>query len=276
MSDPGAEFRALHVKGRPFVMANAWDGGSARMLAALGARAIATSSSAHAFTLGLRDGGSISRDAALAHAQDLVAATGLPVSGDFEDGFGPDPDTCAETVRLAGEAGLAGICIEDIRGGWGDAYAFDLSVERIRAAAAAARALPRDFVFVARADGVLTGSYDMAEALRRIRAFDAAGADGLYVPMPPSLDDLQAVIDATHKPVNVLAAGPFAKVPLATYARMGAARISLGSALMRATQKVILDAGRAMFDAGDFSALAEAAPFEIVDPMLRDGDPKTT
>ena len=264
----GTDFRALHQRGNPFILANAWDGGSARMLAAMGAKAIATSSNAHAFTLGRLDGGNISRDEALAHAQDLMSHVDLPVSGDFEDGFGEDPDTCAETVRLSGEIGMAGICIEDIKGGWGEAYDFDLSVERIRAAAAAARALPRDFVFVARADGVMTDSYDIDEAIRRIQAYDAAGAEVLYVPMPGTLDDLKKVIAATDKPVNVLAAGPFAKTSLAEYAALGVARISLGSALMRATQQTILDAGRAMFGGGDFSPLTNAASFDVVAPML--------
>ena len=138
--DPGPAFRALHRPGNPFILANAWDVGSARMLAALGAEAIATSSAAHAFTLGRPDGGHVTRDEALAHAQELVAATSVPVSGDFENGFGDAPETCAQTVRLAAEVGLAGISIEDTELPDSGAYAFDLAVERIRAAAAAALA----------------------------------------------------------------------------------------------------------------------------------------
>lgn len=268
MTDRNADFRSLHVPGKPFILANSWDGGSAKMLAAMGAKAIATSSNAHAFTLGRRDGGNVTRDEALAHAQDLMAATRLPVSGDFEDGFGEDPDTCAETVRLSAEIGLAGICIEDVKGGWDSAYDFDLAVERVRAAAAAARALPNDFFFVARADGVMINAYDADEAIRRIQAFDAAGADALYVPQPKSLDDMKRIISSTKKPVNVLAAGQYAKTSVAEFAAMGAARISLGSALMRATQRTILEAGRAMFDQGDFSPLAKAAPFDQIDAML--------
>ena len=138
--DPGATFRALHRPGDPFVLANAWDAGSARVLAALGAQAIGTTSAGFAFTLGLPDGARISRDQALAHAGGLVAATSLPVSGDLENGYGETPDEVAETIRLAAEAGLAGASIEDTDLPGSGAYWFDLAVERVRAASAAARA----------------------------------------------------------------------------------------------------------------------------------------
>ena len=263
-------FRDLHQPGRPFILANAWDKGSAQMLAALGAKAIATSSAAHAFTLGRPDMGTVSRDEALSHAQDLMAATPLPVSGDFENGFGHDPDSCAETVRLSGEVGLAGICIEDTELPETSAYAFDLAVERIKAAAAAAKTTPNDFFLVARADGVMNGAYDMEEALRRIRAFDAAGADGLYVPLPPDLEALKAICAATSKPVNVLAAGRFTKISTAEFAHAGAARISLGSALARATHKTILDAASAMIKYGDFSQLGGIGG-DTIDALLEQG-----
>ncbi len=261
-------FRDLHQPGNPFVLANAWDIGSAKMLAGLGAKAIATSSAAHAFTLGLPDGGHVSRDQALAHAQDLISAVQIPVSGDFEDGFGPDPDTCAETIRLSAEIGLAGICIEDTIGASEKTYEFDLAVERVRAAASAARALPNDFFFVARADGVMTNGYDLDEAIRRIRAFDDAGADGLYVPIPKSFDDLKRIVAATTKPVNVLAAGPYSNYSRADFAAIGIARISLGSALARVTHRAIHDTGSAILANGDFSGLSAAMPGDDVDKFL--------
>ena len=266
--DPGADFRALHVPSNPFILANAWDIGSARMLAALGAQALGTSSAAHAFTLGRPDGGTVTRDESLAHAQDMVAAVGIPVSGDFENGYGDAPEDCAETVRLAAEVGLAGICIEDTEFETGGAYPADLAAERIRAAAAAARALPKDFVLVARADGVLAGNYGMDEALARIRAFDAAGADGLYVPMPPDMTALAQVVKATAKPVNALAAGPFAKVSLAEFAALGVARVSLGSALARVTHRAIQDAALAMFRNGDFTPLTHGIAGGKIDALL--------
>jgi len=269
--DPGPGFRALHRPGNPFILANVWDIGSARMMAALGAEALATSSAAHAFTLGKPDGGTVTRDEALAHAADIVAATNLPVSGDFENGFGDAPDTCAETVKLAAEAGLAGISIEDAALPHDKAYDFDLAVERIRAAVAAARALKRDFVLVARADGVMNGHYDLEEGLRRIRAFDEAGADCLYLPFPPSTDDLRKVTAATKKPVNALAAGPFTKLSRKDFAEMGIARISQGSALARATHKVIYDAAQAMFRDGDFKPLANGISSSIINELLLKG-----
>lgn len=276
MHDPGPAFRALHQPGNPFILANAWDRGSAQVLAAMGAQAIGTSSAAHAFTLGRPDGGTVSRDEALAHAEDLVAATPLPVSGDFENGFGDAPEDVAETVRLSAEAGLAGICIEDTVFPSKDSYAFDLAVERIRAGAAAARALSRDFFLLARADGILAGNYGQDEALRRARAFDDAGADGLYVPLPASVEDQSEIIKATSKPVNVLAVGRFAKLSVADLAAMGAARISLGSGIARATHRAIVDAGRAMFEEGHFEPLSRSISGDTVNELLekgaRDGD----
>jgi 2-methylisocitrate lyase-like PEP mutase family enzyme len=265
--DPGPAFRALHKPGTPFILANAWDIGSARMLAALGAEAIATSSAAHAFTLGQPDG-TVTRDQALAHAADLVAATPLPVSGDFENGFADAPEDVAETVRLAAEAGLAGISIEDMIPADKSAYGFELAVERVRAAAAAARALPRDFVLVARADGVMNGVYDIDEALARIHAFDEAGADCLYVPLPKTRDDLGRVCKATTKPVNALAAGPYTALSRADFAALGVARISLGSALARVTHRAIRDAAVAMFDQGDFTPLSHSIGGAEVDTLL--------
>jgi len=269
--DPGPAFRALHRPGDPFILANAWDLGSARMLAALGAQAIGTSSAAYAFTLGRPDMGRVTRDEALAHAQALVAATPLPVSGDFENGFGDAPEIVAETVRLSCDAGLAGLSIEDVMPPDGAAYPFDEAVERIRAAAAAARACPRDIVLVARADGVMTGVYDMEEGIRRLQAFEAAGADCLYLPMPPSMEDVARICASVSKPVNAIAAGAFTAVPRADFARAGVARISLGSGLARATHRLIRDSAKSMFEAGDFTPLSAGISGDVVDALLRAG-----
>ncbi len=267
-TDPGAVFRALHQPGSPFILANAWDAGSAKMLAALGAQAIGTSSAAHAFTLGRPDGGLISRDEALSHAADLVAATSLPVSGDFENGFGHGPDEMAETVRLSAEVGLAGISIEDIALPEPAPYDFEDAVSRIEAAVEAARALPQDFVLLARADGVMLGTYDVDEAIRRIQAYEQVGADAVYVPLPPDMTELRRVCASVSVPVNVLAAGPFTSISQREFAEAGAARISLGSALARATHRVINDAARAMFDNGDFGPLGVGVSGGVVDAML--------
>lgn len=271
-TDIGARFRALHRKGNPFILANAWDAGSAKMLVGLGAEAIGTSSGAHAFTLGRADGGTVSRDEALAHAQDLVAAVSVPVSGDFENGYGDGPEDCAETVRMSAEIGLAGISIEDVRYGPEGAYGFDLAVERIEAAAAAARALRRDFVLCARADGVMQGHYGMEEALRRIQAFDAAGADCLYVPAPPSVEDLRDVVQVTAKPVNALAVGALSQISQDDFAALGVARISLGGALARVTHRVIAELGSSILTRGDFSGLASGLAATETDALLGKAD----
>lgn len=267
-------FHDLHQAGC-FVIPNPWDRGSARMMAALGAKALATSSAAHAFTLGRPDMGGVSRDEALAHAADLLAATDLPVSGDFENGFGDSPDTVAETVRLAAEAGLSGISVEDTRMTPGNpAYPFDLAVERIRAGAAAARALNRPFIFCARADGVMNGTYDLAEGIRRLQAFEAVGADLLYLPVPPGPADLAQVLAAVTKPVNALAAGPLKSMTVADLAAMGVRRISTGSQIARLTHAAIRDATAAMLGPGSFAPLAGTASGDEIDALLFKGSPK--
>jgi 2-methylisocitrate lyase-like PEP mutase family enzyme len=268
--DPGAAFRALHRPGDPFVLANAWDRGTARLLAGLGAPAIATTSAGFAFTLGLPDGARISRDQALAHAADLAAAVPVPVSADLENGYADDPEDVAETIRLAGDAGLAGASIEDIALPAEDAYPRGLAVERIRAAVAAARALPGDFVLTARADGLLTAAYDLDEALARIRAFAEAGADCLYVPGLADAAALRAVCAVTPLPVNALATGAFVNLPRAEFGKLGVARISLGSGLARLSQAAVVEAAQAALG-GDFAPLGWAATGAVIDPLVAKG-----
>ncbi|MGL5009710.1 MAG: isocitrate lyase/PEP mutase family protein [Paracoccaceae bacterium] len=264
-------FWDLHQAGC-FVMPNPWDAGSARMMAGLGAKALATSSAAHAFTLGRADMGGVSRDEALDHAQMIVAATPLPVSGDFENGFGDAPDVVAETVRLAAEVGLSGCSVEDTEMVAGNpAYGFELAVERVRAGVAAARALGRPFVFCARADGVMNGAYDLAEGIRRLQAFEAAGADLLYLPVPPGKAELAQVLAAVKGPVNALAAGPLRAMTVAELAAMGVRRISLGSMVARLTHAAIRDSVTAMLRDGSFAPLAGAASGDEIDGLLQRG-----
>lgn len=264
-------FAELHGAGC-FVIPNPWDVGSARMMAAMGAQALATSSAAQAFTLGRPDMGTITRDEALAHAEDIVAATGLPVSGDFENGFADDPDGVAETIRLAAEVGLSGCGIEDTQMVTGNpAYEFDLAVERIRAAASAARGLGRPFVLVARADGVLNGTYDLAEGIRRLQAFEAAGADCLYLPGPPGKAELAQVLASVSAPVNALAAGPLQNMTVAELATMGVRRISTGSQIARVTHAAIRDCMGAMLTEGHFEPLKQSASGGDIDVLLNKG-----
>lgn len=248
-------FREMHVPGEPFILANAWDIGSAKLLAAMGAQAIGTTSAGHAFTLGVKDMGDLTRTQSINHAQDFVNATSLPVSGDFENGYGHMPDEVALTITMAAQAGLAGCCIEDTKFPSNSFYEFSFAVERIEAAVHAARALDRDFVLVARADGIMTGNYNTTEAIRRLQAFESVGADVLYAPMPPSMEDLALICKSVKAPVNALAAGGFAKHKLLDFANIGVARISLGSALSRVTHTAIIDSAKQMFESGDFSSL---------------------
>ncbi len=266
------KFADLHRKGC-FVMPNPWDIGSAKMMAAFGAVALATTSSGHAFTLGRPDMGNVSREEALAHANDIVRATPLPVNGDLENGYGDDPDTVAETIRLAAEAGLSGCSIEDVATSQSDTfYPFELAVERMRAAADAANSLSHPFIFTARADGVMMGIYDMDEAIKRVQAFEKAGAHAVYVPIPPSMADIERLCNSVSCPVNALAAGPFVNHTKAEFAAAGVRRISLGSAIARASQKLIMDSVSAMVDQGDFSILANSVSSDVIDPMMNSGE----
>jgi 2-methylisocitrate lyase-like PEP mutase family enzyme len=264
-------FAELHRSGC-FVIPNPWDMGSARMMAALGAKALATTSAGFAFTLGRPDMGRVSRDEALAHAAMIVSATSLPVSGDFENGFDDDPDHVAETVRLAREVGLSGCSIEDTSMSEGNpAYGFELAVERIRAAAAAARALAHPFVLCARADGVMNGTYGMEEAIRRIKAFEAAGADLVYVPVVPDAANLKRVVEAVGVPVNALAAGAVAKMPVAEIAALGVRRISVGSQVARLTHAAIRDSVTDMLGEGTFARFSGGARGSEIDALLEKG-----
>lgn len=264
-------FHALH-QSVCFIIPNPWDIGSARIMAAKGAKALATTSAGHAFTLGRPDMGHVTRDEALTHASDILSATTLPVSGDFENGFGDTPDDVAQTVRLAGEIGLSGCSIEDtIMEDGAPAYVFDLAVERIKAGASAARAMGRPFMFCARADGIMNGAYDTDEAIRRLQAFEEAGADVLYAPLPPSMDELARIVAAVSAPVNALIAGTFRNYALSDFANIGVRRLSLGSTLARVTHQALVEATQAMLSDGDFSKTRHAASGDDIDALLIKG-----
>lgn len=265
------KFHALHQQGC-FVIPNPWDIGSARMMAASGAVALATSSAAFAFTLGRPDMGHVTREEALKHAEDIVRATPLPVSGDFENGFADAPDDVAETVRLAAQAGLSGCSIEDTQMIDGNpAYDFEFAVDRIKAAADAARSLSHPFVLCARADGVMNGVYDLDEGIRRIQAFERAGADLVYIPVPPGPEELKRVIASVKAPVNALAAGPLTRLSVSEIAAIGARRISLGSMIARVTHAAIAEQMDAIMKDGDFTKLSAAASGSKINAMLEAG-----
>ncbi len=244
-------FRALHQGEEPFVMPNPWDAGSARLLAGLGFPALATTSSGFALSLGRLDG-SVSLDEKLAHCRALVDATDLPLSADLENGYADSPEQVANTIRVVAETGVAGGSIEDhTRDPERPIYDFDLAVERVHAAAGAAHSLDRPFTLTARAENHLWGSTDLDDTIRRLQAFEAAGADVLYAPGLTSLDAVRQVVAAVGRPVNVLAP-PLQGVTLQQLAEAGVSRISVGGALAKAAMGTLVAAGREMRERGRF------------------------
>ncbi len=253
-------FLDMHQSETAFVMPNPWDAGSARVLAAEGFAALATTSAGAAVTQGLRDGAaSMTRAAILSNAAEIVAATELPVSADLEDGFGLAPETCAKTIAMAAEVGLVGGSIEDATGGE-DAGVMDmgLAVERIAAAAEAAKA--HHVVLTARAENYLHGRPDLKDTIARLQAFEAAGADVLYAPGLPDLDAIRTVCSEVSKPVNVVMGlrPPFYTVQELSEA--GVARISVGGSLARLAYGAVQQAMRAVLQDGAFAYADEAMP----------------
>jgi 2-methylisocitrate lyase-like PEP mutase family enzyme len=270
-SEKGKQFRALHDAPRTFVIPNPWDVGTARILAALGFRALATTSAGLAFSRGRRDGeGLVTRDEALAHARTIVEATDLPVSADLENAFADEPNAVAETIRMAAAAGLVGGSVEDATGDPSrPIYDLTQAVERVAAAVEAARSLPFPFVLVARAENFLHGRPDLDDTIRRLKAFAAAGADVLYAPGLPNLEAVKAVCAAVSpRPVNVLAGAKGGAFTVENLAAAGVRRISVGSALSRAALGAFLRAAREIADKGTFTFGEQAAPFAELNKFM--------
>jgi 2-methylisocitrate lyase-like PEP mutase family enzyme len=281
-TEKALKFRALHklpakvgapIASAPagaFIIPNPWDAGSARILAGLGFEALATTSAGFAFSLGRRDG-MVTRDEALAHCRVIAGATDLPVAADLENCFGDDPRTVAETIRLAAATGIVGASVEDASGDESrPIYDFSLAIDRVAAAVEAARALPFPFTLTARAENFLHGRRDLADTLRRLEAYAAAGAEVLYAPALPSLDAIRQVCAAlAPRPVNVLAGIKGLNFSFAELEAAGARRISLGGALARAALGALLAAAREMKDRGTFSFVGSAAPTAEVASFMR-------
>ena len=245
-------FRDLHRPGDPFIIPNPWDVGSARVLAGLGFRAVATTSSGFAFTLGRRDYG-VTRDQALAHARSIAEGTDVPVSADLENGFGDTPEAVADTYALVCGLGLAGASVEDSTGEAAHpVFDFTLAVERVVAAVEAVARAPVPVVLTARAEGLLYGEADLDRVIERLRAFADAGADVVFAPGLASLGDVRTVCAAVDVPVNVLLLPALHAVTLAELADAGAARISLGGTLAWSALAGLLDASREMLTEGRF------------------------
>jgi 2-methylisocitrate lyase-like PEP mutase family enzyme len=267
-------FRDLHERIGAFVIPNPWDAGSARILTALGFEALATTSAGFAYSIGRRDSAAaLSRDSLLGNARAIVEATPLPVSADLEDGFGAAPETCAETIALAAEAGLAGGSIEDATGDPANPiFSFAAAVERVAAAAEAARR--HDFVLTARAENFLHGRPDLDDTIRRLQAFEQAGADVLYAPGLPDLEAIRRVCAAVTKPVNVVMGLAGRAYSVSDLQAAGVKRISVGGSFARAALGALVRAAREVKDHGTFGYAAEAMPAREAESYMLDVAPQ--
>jgi 2-methylisocitrate lyase-like PEP mutase family enzyme len=269
-ADKAEKLRALHEAPRAFVIPNPWDAGSARMLAGLGFEALATSSGAKAGVLGKRDG-KVTREEALANARAIAEAVDVPVIGDLEKGFGDSPDAAAETIRQAAGVGLVGGSIEDATGNK-DKALFDIgaAAERVAAASKAARALPFAFVLTARAEGFLRGSPDLDDVIKRLQAFEAAGADVLMAPGLPDLAAIKKVCGSLKKPFNFMAGIKGKSFSVAELEAAGVKRISLATSLYRAAMTGLLDAAKEVKEKGTFGYLDRTMPTPDLNAFMKE------
>jgi 2-methylisocitrate lyase-like PEP mutase family enzyme len=267
-AEKGQAFRALHARDHAFIIPNPWDVGTARLLARLGFEALATTSAGYAFSVGQRDN-TINRDQMMAHASAIASATDLPVSADLENGYGDAPEIVAETIRLAAATGLAGGSIEDMSPQPGHPiYEHKHAAERVRAAAEVVRALPFSFTLTARAENYLVGKPDLGDTIKRLQAYQEAGADVLYAPGLTSKDDIAAVVKSVDRPVNVIMGLQGVHLSLAELSAIGVKRVSVGSALTRAALGAFLRAAREMREHGTFTFAEEAVSYRDISAMF--------
>lgn len=254
-ADKVRKFRALHRKGAAFLFPNFWDAGSAKILEGLGFQALASTSSGFALTKGRADYG-VTRDEVMAHAREVCAAVDVPVAADLENGFGSAPEACALTIRLAAESGLCGGSIEDSTGDpRRPVHEKSAAIDRIRAAAEAARAAPNGFVLTARAEAYLYGPADLDEVIARLQAFEDAGADVLFAPGLPDIEAVAAVCASVEKPVNVLVFGGLATHSIDEFAQAGVARLSLGGGLANAAYAALVETALEIKTSRRFSSI---------------------
>jgi 2-methylisocitrate lyase-like PEP mutase family enzyme len=262
-------FRALHERDQAFIIPNPWDVGTARLLAHLGFEALATTSAGYAFSAGQRDN-TITCDEMMRHLSAIASATDLPVSADLENGFGDTPEIAAETIWLAAAAGVVGGSIEDATGRADHPiYEKEHAVERVRAAAEAARALPFTFTLTGRAENYLYGRPDLRDTIGRLQAYQEAGADVLYAPGLTTKDEIAAVISSVNRPVNVVMGLQGVHLSLAELSAIGVKRVSVGSALSRAALGAFLRAAREMQKHGTFAFAEQAVSYRDLSAMFR-------
>lgn len=261
-------FRELHERNEAFVIPNPWDARTARLLASLGFKALATTSAGFAFSIGVRDN-AVGRDRMMAHVSAINAATELPVSADLENGFGDDPRAAAETITMAAKGGAVGGSIEDATGRPDDpVYEISLAVERVRAAVEAARACGFPFTLTARAENYIVGRPDLKDTIRRLQAYQEAGANVLYAPGLRNKEDIAAVVTSVDRPVNVLMGLPGVTLNVAEVSALGAKRISVGSLLTRVALSAFLKASTEVREQGTFSFADEAVSYRDFNAMF--------
>ena len=274
-AEKGRAFRALHERERAFIIPNPWDAGTARLLAHLGFEALATTSAGYAFSVGQRDN-TIDRNEMMAHVAAIASATDLPVSADLENGFGDAPESVAQTIWLAAAAGVVGGSIEDMSRQPGrPIYEQEYAVERVHAAAEAARGFPFPFTLTARAENYLAGRPDLKDTIQRLQAYQEAGADVLYAPGLSSKEDIASAVSSVDRPVNVLMGLQGVRMSLAELAAIGVRRVSVGSALSRAALGAFLRAGQEMREHGTFTFAEEAVSYRDLSAMFTACPPTT-
>jgi 2-methylisocitrate lyase-like PEP mutase family enzyme len=268
-SEKGRAFRALHERDRAFIIPNPWDVGSARLLAHAGFEALATTSAGYAFSVAKTDN-TIGRDEMIAHVDSIASATNLPVNADLENGYGDSPEEAAETIRRAGLVGACGGSVEDATGK-ADHPIYDLghAADRIRAAAEAARALPFTFTLTARAENYLNGRADLKDTIKRLQAYQEAGANVLYAPGLTSKEDIAAVVSSVDRPVNVLAGLANAPFTLADLSALGVKRVSIGSLFSRAAYGAAIRAANEMRERGTFTFADQAISFRDLTAIFK-------
>lgn len=266
--EKGRLFRSLHEREGAFLIPNPWDAGTARLLASLGFEALATTSAGYAFSVGQPDN-TIGREAMLAHVADISSATGLPVSGDLENGFGDTPSDVAKTFMLAEAMGLVGGSIEDSTGDPDHPiYDEELATERVRAAAEVAHALPFTFTLTGRAENYLVGRPDLDNTIKRLQLYQEAGADVLYAPGLTSKEEVAAVVSSVDCPVNILMGLRAPQPSLAELAALGVKRVSVGSAMSRVALGEFLRAAREMRNQGTFTFAQEGVSYQDITAMF--------
>lgn len=262
-------FRQFHTDPGCFVIPNPWDAGSARLLAQMGFKALASTGAGHAFSRGLTDG-AVGREGMMAHLREMAAATDLPLSADLENGFGAAPETVANTLRLAATTGIVGGSIEDSSGDRSaPLYPLALAAERIRAAVEAARDLPFPFTLTARAENYFIGQPDLADTIRRLQAYQDAGADVLFAPGLRTREDIAAVVSSVDRPVNVLMGMEGVRLTVADLEALGVKRISVGGSFARAAYGAFLRAAAEIKEHGSFRYADDAISGRDITRLLR-------